>query len=227
MTAIDTRLGTRGDLHDFVALLEDAETWMAARGIRQWAPGSNRAEVAVLSQQLSRRTLVLAYAERALIGGCSLTRLPTDVWPDHRADAAYLSRFVVARPHAGLGVSALIIATCSRGHAPKACEAFDSTAGMGMRIYVPSTAGWASRKVMPFPSMTGSFACSSYTCATTGSDVEREPRASPAKRRSGRASQGAAAPSRDTPSDDYGQRTRTSSGCAGGGPTASALGLPD
>jgi hypothetical protein len=36
---VETRLGTQVDLHAFVALLEDAETRLLARGIRQCGSG--------------------------------------------------------------------------------------------------------------------------------------------------------------------------------------------
>lgn len=101
----------------FVALAEAQADWLWARGIRQWTPGSIRAEQGELARKLARGWLVTAVVpgdeERKLVAGCLLTSLATSGWQDREASAAYIERLAVARAFAGRGLSQAIVAACA------------------------------------------------------------------------------------------------------------------
>lgn len=108
-------------LAGFIALAEAQAEWLWARGIRQWKPGSIRAEQAGLGRKLSQGWLVAAVvpgpsgAEPEIVGGCLLTRLAPPQWHGRTATApgaAYLERLAVARPVAGRGLSHAVVAAC-------------------------------------------------------------------------------------------------------------------
>jgi ribosomal protein S18 acetylase RimI-like enzyme len=103
-------------LPTFIAFAEDAADWLWARGIRQWRPGSIRAEESELARRLGEGWLVIATVGGETVAGCLLTRLVPPCWQG-RADstavrAAYLERLVVARTYAGRGLSRAVVGAC-------------------------------------------------------------------------------------------------------------------
>lgn len=113
----DIRIAGPEALPGFIALAEAVADWLWARDIRQWKPGSIRAQEAELTGKLSQGWVVTAVvpgeAEPAIAAGCLLTRLVPPYWQG-RGDstvvrAAYLERLVVARAYAGRGLSRAIV----------------------------------------------------------------------------------------------------------------------
>lgn len=116
----------------FIALAEAQASWLWARGIRQWKPGSIRAKHAELADKLAQGWLVTAVVPGAnaagcrdpdIVAGCLLTLLVPPEWQGRAgagtAGPAYLERLAVARPFAGRGLSQSVVAACAdlaRGH---------------------------------------------------------------------------------------------------------------
>jgi GNAT superfamily N-acetyltransferase len=98
---ISCEVGRREDLLPFLDLLEEAESWLSARGISQWQPGSHRRQLSRLDRFLGPGSLLVARQGERLAGGCLVTPTPYDAWRGHPGSAAYLEKLVVARFAAG------------------------------------------------------------------------------------------------------------------------------
>lgn len=91
------------------ALLEEAATWLSARGIRQWTPGAYRAEL--VPPSIARgEVFVVRGANGALDATLQLQDADPDVWGADDGDALYLHRLTVARRCAGSGLGGRLLA---------------------------------------------------------------------------------------------------------------------
>jgi GNAT superfamily N-acetyltransferase len=111
MTHVD-QAGPR-ELDAVIGLLEEAAAWLWSRGIHQWQPGSMRAQRPLLQRWARAGALVVATRDGGLAGGCFLVDEVGSEWTGHRGTALYLHKIVVARPHAGCGVSAKLLEWCA------------------------------------------------------------------------------------------------------------------
>ena len=110
---IEVRVGQATELDDFALLLEQAGSWLLARGIAQWPPGSNRRQLPMLRAMVDQGVLALAYESDPslrLAGGCIVTTLETPEWQASDGEAASLHKLVVARAFAGRGLAARLVA---------------------------------------------------------------------------------------------------------------------
>jgi GNAT superfamily N-acetyltransferase len=96
-----------------IELLEASASWLWGRGVRQWEPGSMRAQRSVLQGWADAGQLVVAAAEGELVGGCFLVDEPAPEWAGRKGRALYLHKLVVARSHAGRGVSCRLLDWCA------------------------------------------------------------------------------------------------------------------
>lgn len=96
----------------FLDIVEEAAAWLWQRGIRQWGPGTNRAQRAHLAKLIERGALVIARSDAAMIGGCTLSERAPPAWEKNAANALYLSKLVVTRAHAGGRVAPRILRFC-------------------------------------------------------------------------------------------------------------------
>ncbi len=109
MTCVRIYPADETQLDAYIDLLEEAATWLWAKGVRQWRPGEHRAARAELRAQLQSGCLILAEEDGRLAGGCLLTEVAPACWPDAASDALYLSGLVVARWAAGKDLGARIL----------------------------------------------------------------------------------------------------------------------
>jgi GNAT superfamily N-acetyltransferase len=112
MASIRIAPGHPEDLDAFVELLEAAASWLWSRGIRQWEPGSMGAQRRSFARWTHAGGLVVARSEGGLAGGCFLVPEPGAEWAGHAGPALHLRKLVVARTHAGNGLSQRILAWC-------------------------------------------------------------------------------------------------------------------
>jgi len=96
-------------LDAYIELVEEAATWLWARGVHQWRPGEHRAASARLLARLESGCLILAEQDGRLAGGCLLTEAAPACWPDTPDDAMYLGGLVVARRAAGQDLGGQIL----------------------------------------------------------------------------------------------------------------------
>jgi len=112
MSEVQIDIGTEADLEPFVELLESAAQWLWVKGIRQWRPGSMRAQRTPLERWTRSGHLVVARSEADLVGGCALVPEPTAEWAFHSEPSHYVHKLVVARSHAGQGIGRLVLRWC-------------------------------------------------------------------------------------------------------------------
>jgi protein-tyrosine phosphatase len=114
MQAPDLTIAVAGqeDVNAMIGVLEEAASWLWNRGIRQWEPGSMRTQRRTFRRWTRSNGLVVARSDGDLAGGCFLVDEPMAEWATHSGAAFYLHRLVVARAHAGCGVSAGLLDWC-------------------------------------------------------------------------------------------------------------------
>ena len=96
-------------LDAYIELVEEAATWLWARGVHQWRPGEHRAASARLLARLENGCLILAEQDGLLAGGCLLSEAAPACWPDTPDEALYFSGLVVARRAAGRDLGGRIL----------------------------------------------------------------------------------------------------------------------
>ncbi|MBV7327822.1 GNAT family N-acetyltransferase [Chloroflexi bacterium TSY] len=104
---------TTQSLDEFVTLLEQVGEWLWAKGVKQWKPGAHREEREQLINLVENGCLILAYQNEVLCGGCILSEVLPQEWPDVPNILA-LNKLAVARSVAGQGVGSQIIQACIR-----------------------------------------------------------------------------------------------------------------
>jgi GNAT superfamily N-acetyltransferase len=88
-------------LAEFVEVLEEVGTWLFERGISQWPPGSNRAQIENYRAWIDEGDLIVLRDEHMLLGGCIVGRASYEAWDDYPEPAAYLRKIAVARSISG------------------------------------------------------------------------------------------------------------------------------
>jgi GNAT superfamily N-acetyltransferase len=101
--------GTGHDLPRFAELLEELGAWLWERGIHQWAAGSSRAQLPLLSRYVDSGALLLARDADRLAGGCIVTSVASPEWSERPGPAAYVHKVAVARHAAGRGLGARLL----------------------------------------------------------------------------------------------------------------------
>ena len=96
-----------GDEAAVRTLLEDAASWLTARGIRQWLPGA--LPEAVITSGIARGSLFVVRDGGALAASLDLSEEDPPVWGPSDGTALYLHRLVVARSHARRGLGAKLL----------------------------------------------------------------------------------------------------------------------
>ena len=114
--------GNLDDLPELVELLEEAGAWLAARGIAQWPPGTQRAQEPLLRHQISAGTLLVLRGPGSLAGACVLTTEVDPLWGRHPGRATYLHKLVVARHAAGAGHGAHLVRAAESWARARSCE---------------------------------------------------------------------------------------------------------
>ncbi len=89
------------DLADFVDVLEEVGTWLFERGIPQWPPGSNVAQVKRFRAWIDEGDLIVLRDGPVVLGGCIVGRAPSEAWNGYPAPAVYLRKLAVARSVGG------------------------------------------------------------------------------------------------------------------------------
>jgi len=90
-----------------LGLLETAATWLWARGVRQWEPGSFTAATAGVAAP--GRTAYLAEVGGQPAGTFALLWADPDVWGEQPPNAGYLHSLAVDRAFAGQGLGAALL----------------------------------------------------------------------------------------------------------------------
>ncbi len=90
-----------GDLANFVEVLEEVGTWLFERGIAQWPPGSNRAQIENFRVWIDEGDLIVLRGGHVVLGGCIVGRASYPAWDDHPEPAVYLRKLAVARSIGG------------------------------------------------------------------------------------------------------------------------------
>jgi ribosomal protein S18 acetylase RimI-like enzyme len=112
----DIRPGSIDDLGDFIEILEEVGAWLWRRGIRQWEPGSNRAQRPFLERLVGTGSLITARSSRRLVGGAIITPEPTAEWAGLPGPGAiYLHKLAVSRVASGQRLGRRILAYCELG----------------------------------------------------------------------------------------------------------------
>jgi len=109
---MEIRVAARADLDAYVDLLEEAGAWLWERGIRQWEPGSHRAQRRRLARDAARGCVRLAWIDGRLAGGVVLDPDTPALWSDRPEPAAYVYKLAVARAFAGRGVADALLDDC-------------------------------------------------------------------------------------------------------------------
>lgn len=109
---LDVQVAGPAELDAFVALLEEVGGWLWKRGIRQWEPGSQHAQLARLTRDLGRGCVRLARIEGRLAAGVILDWERGPLWKDRRGDAGYVYKLAVVRALAGRGVGLALLRDC-------------------------------------------------------------------------------------------------------------------
>lgn len=92
-----------GDVDGIFRLRQQAEAWLAGRGIQQWRSGEvTRDDVA--RQVQDGEWHVLPGADGAVVGALRLLWSDAPVWQDEDCFAAYVHGLMVDRDHAGRGL---------------------------------------------------------------------------------------------------------------------------
>ncbi|MBW2282834.1 MAG: GNAT family N-acetyltransferase [Deltaproteobacteria bacterium] len=112
MWGLEISVARAGDLDAYVDLLEEAGSWLWEREIRQWEPGSHRAQRPRLARDVERGAVRLARAGAQLAGGVILDWERGPVWDGFEGEAGYVYKLVVARASAGRGVGARLLRHC-------------------------------------------------------------------------------------------------------------------
>jgi len=102
-------LGGVQDLPALVELLEELGSWLWSRGVRQWAPGSNRSQLPILRHHLASGVLLLVRREGALAGGCIVSTKATPEWSIRAGRAAYVHKLAVSRAAAGRSLGSQLL----------------------------------------------------------------------------------------------------------------------
>ncbi|HEU0027906.1 MAG TPA: GNAT family N-acetyltransferase [Ktedonobacterales bacterium] len=92
----------------FLAIHEEAATWLWERGIRQWRPGEFSA-TALQGVLAGGGEVYLARRDGAPAGGFTLQWEDVEVWGERPPDAGYLHALCVRRADAGTGLSAALL----------------------------------------------------------------------------------------------------------------------
>lgn len=92
----------------FVAVHEEAATWLWERGVRQWRPGEFIIQEA-LDLLASGGEVYLARRDGAPAGGFTLQWEDAAVWGERSPDAGYLHALCVRRDASGLGLGAALL----------------------------------------------------------------------------------------------------------------------
>ncbi len=105
------------ELEQFVDLLEEAGRWLWERGIRQWEPGSHRAQSPRLARDIERGAVRLARFGPRLAAGVILDWERGPLWDGldgcgFEGEAGYVYKLVVARACAGRGIGAALLRHC-------------------------------------------------------------------------------------------------------------------
>ena len=113
---LEVAVAQSGELAQYVDLLEEAGSWLWQRGIRQWEPGSHRAQRPRLARDIERGAVRLVRIGTRLAAGVILdwqrSTQRSTVWNGFEGEAGYLYKLVVARACAGRGVGAALLRHC-------------------------------------------------------------------------------------------------------------------
>ena len=105
MTALHIIAAQSDDLERYLDLLEEVADWLAARGIKQWRPGSFRLSAAYYAESIKRREVHLAFVGDELVGTLRLLLREPIVWPEVvEDDAVYVYNLAVRRTWADHGL---------------------------------------------------------------------------------------------------------------------------
>ncbi len=96
-------------LKEFVALHEEAATWLWRRGIRQWRPGEYTYDI-LRAELIAGHELYLARRAGMAAGGFTLQWIDEEVWgPRPLDEAGYLHALCVSRAEAGRGLGPALL----------------------------------------------------------------------------------------------------------------------
>lgn len=91
----------RSDLDAYIDLLEEIAEWLAARGIRQYLPGTFRASRAYFAESIRRGEVHWAFVDDTMVGAVRLLNEDAVVWPEvPEGESVYVYNLVVRRDRA-------------------------------------------------------------------------------------------------------------------------------
>ena len=97
------------DVTELVQLREQAEAWLAARGVRQWLPGEVTRDD-VVRQVEAGEWHVLRGTGAHLVGGLRLLWSDPAIWGHEDCFATYVHGLMVDRAHSGRGLGEAMLA---------------------------------------------------------------------------------------------------------------------
>lgn len=98
---VELSLATKDDVDTVVAILEDNERWMAARGIDQWPLNWHRRRRQEISQWANDGCLYLAKQGDAIVGTIATFETDEKYWGSQEERALYFHKLAIGRTHSG------------------------------------------------------------------------------------------------------------------------------
>jgi len=98
------RAGRPQELELALSMLEGAATWLWEAGIRQWPPGSQRAQSAHVEECLKAGDLFLLTVGDQAAGTVIVRSVLPGYWPTVTRCGGYIGKLCVGRPYAGRGL---------------------------------------------------------------------------------------------------------------------------
>jgi GNAT superfamily N-acetyltransferase len=134
------------DLEAILAIGDDVDAWLLARGITPGVPPRPMREI--VADRVARGAQYLARVQGEPAGNIVLQWDGDGVWSDLPGDACYVHGFAVARAYAGIGIAMLRWAERFAAERGKRLVRLDCTAeNMGLRAYY-ARAGFTDRGVV-------------------------------------------------------------------------------
>ncbi|MEV6967597.1 GNAT family N-acetyltransferase [Hamadaea sp. NPDC051192] len=102
------RQATGSDVDTIIELREEAERWLAAKGVAQWTSDYSDYARSVLKQFVDDGSAWVVENHGIVVATFSLYAQPDEdfwAWSEDRHDALYLSKLIVRRSHASQGIA--------------------------------------------------------------------------------------------------------------------------
>src|SRR5690349_3464566 len=109
---MQVRLARLEDIATYAAFGCAAQTWLSARGLKQYVPAAHEEYAASIRAKVESHTLYAVWEDDTAVGFFSLDEEPSPWWPANGERALYLAGMVVGPQAHGRGVGSFIITWC-------------------------------------------------------------------------------------------------------------------